>query len=109
MGETSSIVSRRPPFLVLTSHSNERRWMSMRWGTSRTFSRLEKLRRARVASTRAKSGDSFVVGKAGAAEGAQSATDQNSRLTYAPSRGVCRPPLGGGRGRHGPRPEAPDM
>src|SRR3954447_12873747 len=66
--------------------------MSIRCGTSRTFSRLEKLRRARVASTRAKSGDSFFVGKAGAAEGAQSATDQNSRLTSAPSRGGCRPP-----------------
>src|SRR5919198_383931 len=56
MGETSSIVSLRPPFAVSTSQSNERRWISMRFGTSATFSRRENDRRGGAASTRAKAG-----------------------------------------------------
>ena len=46
IGEMSSIVSRRPS---LMNHSNEERWMSMRLGTSRTFSSLEKVWRTRAA------------------------------------------------------------
>src|SRR5215207_3131128 len=50
----SSIVSLRPPFSVPTSQSNEFFWMSMRFGTSSTFSRRAKLRRVRGASREAK-------------------------------------------------------
>src|SRR4051794_24677385 len=46
----SSIVSRRPPVSGSTSHSNERRWMSIRFGRSRTLSRRAKLRRVRGTS-----------------------------------------------------------
>src|SRR4051795_28281 len=49
----SSIVSRRPPDSVPVSQANERRWISMRLGTSRTLSRRAKLRRVRGASTAA--------------------------------------------------------
>src|SRR5918996_2179347 len=84
MGETSSIVSRRPPLSVSTSHSNERRWMSIRFGTSRAFSRREKARRVRAASTRAKAANSFGYWVRGEAGRAQSATHQNSRLNYSP-------------------------
>src|SRR4051794_6916703 len=50
MGLMSSIVSRRPPVSGSTSHSKERRWMSMRLGTSRTLDRRAKLRRVRSAA-----------------------------------------------------------
>src|SRR5918998_797486 len=47
----SSIVSRSPPFSGSVSHSNERRWIAIRLGTSRTLFRRAKLRRTRGAST----------------------------------------------------------
>src|SRR3954454_14980420 len=49
----SSIVSRRPPVSGSTSHSKERRWMSIRLGRSRTLSRRAKLRRVRRGASRA--------------------------------------------------------
>src|SRR5689334_1377806 len=55
----SLIVSLRPPFLGSVSASKERRWMSIRWGTSRGLSRREKLLRVTGAALeRAKVGDS---------------------------------------------------
>src|ERR671916_2923891 len=50
----SSIVSLRPPFSVSTSQLKDFFWMSMRFGTSSTFSRRAKLRRVRGASREAK-------------------------------------------------------
>src|SRR3954452_7061703 len=47
----SSMVSRRPPPSGSTSQSNDRRWMSMRLGTSRDVFRRAKERRARGAAT----------------------------------------------------------
>src|SRR5437588_4495386 len=49
----SSMVSRRPPDWGSVSQAKDLRWMSMRLGTSRTFSRRAKVRRARGASTAA--------------------------------------------------------
>src|SRR6476646_6999072 len=55
----SLIVSLRPPLFGSVSASNERRWMSIRWGTSRGLSRREKLLRVTGAAfERAKVGDS---------------------------------------------------
>jgi hypothetical protein len=85
------MVSRRPPFLVSTSHSNERRWMSIRWGTSMACSRRAKLRRVRVASTRARTATPSRSNYGGRGGAAQSATGQYSRLRPAPSRGGYRP------------------
>src|SRR3981081_4716612 len=50
----SSIVSPRAPLTGWVSHSNERRWRSIRLGTSRDLDRRAKLRRVRGASTEAK-------------------------------------------------------
>src|SRR5215217_3119914 len=50
----SSMVSRNPPFSVSTSQLKDFFWMSMRFGTSSTFSRRAKLRRVRGASREAK-------------------------------------------------------
>src|ERR1700704_4544882 len=50
----SSIVSRRPPVFGSVSQANERRWMSIRFGTSTVLLRRAKLRRDRRASTAAK-------------------------------------------------------
>src|SRR5215210_2741714 len=50
----SSIVSRSPPFSGSTSQLKDFFWMSMRLGTSSTFSRRAKLRRVRGASREAK-------------------------------------------------------
>src|SRR5471030_2411583 len=50
----SSIVSRRPPVSGMVNHSNERRWMSMRLGTSSGLFRRAKLRRVRGTVTAAK-------------------------------------------------------
>src|ERR1700735_3679452 len=58
MGDMSSIVSRSPPFSGSVSHKNERRWISMRLGTSTDLFRRAKVRRVRRASTAAKD-DSF--------------------------------------------------
>src|SRR3954447_21756773 len=55
----SSIVSRSPPFVGSVSSSKERRWISIRWGTSRGFCSREKLLRVTGAAfERAKVGDS---------------------------------------------------
>src|SRR5690349_21714315 len=55
----SLIVSRRPPAFGSVSSSKERRWMSIRCGTSRGLSRREKLLRVTGAALeRAKVGDS---------------------------------------------------
>src|SRR5688500_15782950 len=109
MGETSSIVSRRPPLSVSTSHANERRWMSIRLGTSSVFSRRENERRVRAASARAKAANYFGYRMRGEAGKAQSATHQNSRLKYSPLGGGCGRRSAGPRGHHGPRPEAPGI
>src|SRR3954467_12888363 len=50
----SSIVSRSPPPSGSTSQENDFFWISIRLGTSRTFSSRAKLRRGRGASTEAK-------------------------------------------------------
>src|SRR3954447_9239884 len=50
----SSIVSRGPPPSVPTSQSNDRRWISIRLGTSRGFCRRANERRTRVVSAAAK-------------------------------------------------------
>src|SRR5918998_2352061 len=54
MGEMSSIVSRRPPFSVSTSQEKDFFWMSIRLGTSRTFSSRANERRVRGAAMEAK-------------------------------------------------------
>src|SRR6478672_1475183 len=55
----SLIVSRSPPLFGSVSSSKERRWMSIRCGTSRGLSRREKLLRVTGAALeRAKVGDS---------------------------------------------------
>src|SRR3954451_22682442 len=55
----SSMVSRRPPFFGSVSSSKERRWISIRWGTSSGFCSREKLLRVTGAAfERAKTGDS---------------------------------------------------
>src|SRR5882757_2505566 len=55
----SLIVSRSPPALGSVSSSKERRWISIRWGTSRGFCSREKLLRVTGAALeRAKVGDS---------------------------------------------------
>src|ERR1044072_74702 len=55
----SLIVSRSPPTLASVSSSNERRWISIRWGTSRGLVSREKLLRVTGAALeRAKVGDS---------------------------------------------------
>src|SRR3954452_13600771 len=54
MGEMSSIVSRSPPPSGSTSQSKDRRWMSIRLGTSRGFCRRANERRTRVVSAAAK-------------------------------------------------------
>src|SRR3954466_15748670 len=50
----SSIVSRNPPLSVSTSQLKDFFWMSIRLGTSSTFSRRAKVRRVRGASRAAK-------------------------------------------------------
>src|ERR687897_1281186 len=50
----SSIVSRSPPFSVSTSQENDFFWISIRLGTSRTFSSRANERRVRGASMEAK-------------------------------------------------------
>src|SRR3954447_14543100 len=84
MGETSSIVSRSPPFSVSTSHSNERRWMSIRFGSSSEVPRRAKVRRWRGASTGAKTAAPSERSGEGKT-GAQSATRQDSTARHAPS------------------------
>src|ERR1700683_113274 len=72
----SSIVSRRPPFWGSVSHRNERRWISMRFGTSTDLFRRAKVRRVRRASTAAKD-DSF-RGRETGKSGRKRATSKDS-------------------------------
>src|SRR4051794_31400006 len=105
------MVSLRPPLPVSTSQSKDLRWMSMRLGTSMAFSRDEKLRRGGEASRRAKTATpwrSRFGGGARGRRGVQSATDEYSRKKRPRVRGGCGA-LAPAHGRHGPRPEAPDM
>src|SRR3954467_14787211 len=69
MGEMSSIVSRRPPASGSTSHSNERRWMSMRFGTSSDLFKRAKERRDRGAATLGKTATPQGVERSGQQSG----------------------------------------
>ena len=85
----SSIVSRRPPFSGSTSQSNDRRWMSIRLGTSRTLSRRANERRARVASARGttatpQGGMTRARGARASTGRRQSATSQDSTARHGP-------------------------
>src|SRR6476620_456091 len=100
----SSMVSRRPPFSVSVSHSKERRWMSIRLGTSRVLFRRANERRVRGTSTRGKTATPQGVGtdeEGGAFIAGQSATSQ---FSTAP---CCALPRA--FGAHGPRPANPRM
>src|SRR3954468_3083972 len=97
----SSMVSRRPPFSVSVSHLNERRWMSIRLGTSRDLFRRANERRVRGTSTRGKTATPQGVGtdeEGGAFIAGQSATSQFSTAA------CCALPRA--FGAHGPRPAA---
>src|SRR6188768_35722 len=98
----SLIVSRSPPSFGSVSASNERRWMSIRCGTSSGFSRREKLLRVTGAALeRAKVGDSSGgqrdVDTAQIQAGAlkKRATAENNTPRSAPSSLASR--LGSGR------------
>ena len=73
----SSIVSRRPPLSVSTSQSKDFFWMSMRLGTSRTFSSRAKLRRVRGAAMEAKTATPL-----GLASGQRAATSPAGLLRW---------------------------
>src|SRR5580692_4660589 len=93
----SSIVSRRPPFCGSVSHSNERRWISIRLGTSQDLFRRAKVRRVRRASAAAKE-DSFEErdDTTSAQQRKASATRQDSTRQRHPQVGSWRsrtPPL----------------
>src|SRR3954466_1597081 len=75
----SSIVSRSPPARGATSQSNDRRWMSIRLGTSRGLFRRAKERRARGAAT---------LGKTATPQGVEKRTGQQGRGAL---RGKARP------------------
>src|SRR3954470_21611060 len=75
----SSIVSRRPPPSGSTSQSNDRRWMSIRFGTSRDLFRRAKERRARGAAT---------LGKTATPQGVERRTGQQGGGAL---RGKARP------------------
>src|SRR3954452_20138608 len=118
----SSIVSRRPPPSVSTNQSNDRFWMSIRLGTSSTFSRRANVRRVRGASTEAKTATPLGEVRANRRRGArpsplpgQSASPRGMRAREAAGRGArkARPakiaqgrsgPPWGRVGAHGPRP-----
>src|SRR5918999_1014087 len=87
----SSIVSRSPPASGSTSQSNDRRWMSIRLGTSRDLFRRAKERRARGAATLGKTATPQGVeggqqGGGGALHG-ESATVQDSTARCRPHGG----------------------
>src|SRR5215218_10283907 len=100
----SSIVSLRPPPSVSTSQEKLFFWMSIRFGTSSTFSRRAKLRRVRGASREAKTATPH-------RDGEREGRPERPRLE---SRGIqVRPakiaqglayPWFGALGAHGPRP-----
>ena len=88
------------PSRVSTSHSNERRWISMRLGTSTVLFRRAKVRRVREASTRGKTATPSGVEKRTiwarfAPE--KSANGQDSTAQRGPPRGRVS--------AHGPRPD----
>src|SRR5215210_4136267 len=91
----SSIVSRRPPFWGSVSQAKDLRWISMRFGTSRTLSRRAKLRRVRGASTEATGATprNVETGQAGAHEVRPAKIAQQAHAH--PARAT---------GSHGPRP-----
>src|SRR6478735_15086 len=100
----SSMVSRRQPFSVSVSHSKERRWMSIRLGTSRVLFRRANERRVRGTSTRGKTATPQGVGtdeEGGAVVAGQSATSQFSTAA------CCALPRA--FDAHGPRPADPRM
>src|SRR6266487_4049001 len=92
----SSIVSRSPPFFGSVSSLKERRWISIRWGTSRGFCSREKLLRVTGAAfERAKVGDSsggqrdgYTARVKAQVDGSQghrrATTENNTRGTPAP-------------------------
>src|SRR3954471_5377639 len=102
----SSIVSRRPPASGSTSQSKDRRWMSIRFGTSRDLFRRAKERRARGAAT---------LGKTATPQGVERRTGQQGggalRGKSAPIQDSTRQgsPRRGAFGAHGPRPQRPRM
>src|SRR3954454_8887368 len=118
MGEMSSIVSRRPPDSVSTSQLNDFFWMSIRLGTSRTFSRRANERRVRGASTEAKTATPRDGRGQSAGRGIVAAPEvRPARMGRArerrPGGAKARPakiaqglsePLWGRVGAHGPRP-----
>src|SRR3954452_23470535 len=95
----SSIVSRRPPFSVSVSQAKDLRWISMRLGTSRVFSRRAKLRRVRGASTAA-TGAPRDRAYTGAKRAHKVRPAKIAQQADAPSWAT---------GSHGPRPDEPRM
>src|SRR5579871_3701979 len=96
----SSIVSRRPPFCASVSHSKERRWISIRLGTSTGLFRRAKVRRVRRASAAAKK-DSF--------EGERH-DDEKQRERARPVKiAHANGALKWAASAHGPRPRRPRM
>src|ERR1044071_2562284 len=75
----SSMVSRRPPPSGSTSQEKDFFWISMRLGTSRTFSSRAKLRRVRGASTEAKT----ATPQGGSEDGRESARKEPDKLYKA--------------------------
>src|SRR5579871_560850 len=81
----SSIVSRRPPPVGSVSHSNERRWISIRLGTSRGLFRRAKLRRVR--STEAAGKLRLLRGRERTDESAGAQTTKDSTAKLCPREG----------------------
>src|SRR5918997_5874656 len=99
----SSIVSLRPPVSGSVSHSNERRWIAMRLGTSRTLFRRAKLRRTRGAST-AGTGATPSRGRKSGGDRGEAVRGHADAPRYHTDR---RPPPMGAVDSHGPRSGAP--
>src|SRR5439155_19385013 len=99
----SSIVSRSPPAWGSVSHSKDLRWMSIRLGTSRLFSRRAKLRRVRGASTRGKAATprGVVYGQDEARSAPRARPANLAQANTAPREGAVN--------THGPRPQLPRM
>src|ERR687896_991657 len=106
----SLIVSRSKPFFGSVSSSKERRWISIRWGTSRGFSSREKLLRVTGAALeRAKVGDSsdgqrdVDTARNGGSGAQRRATVENTTRARLTSRGRRRGScVDAGRGRPPP-------
>src|SRR5436190_20376115 len=94
----SSIVSRRPPVFGSVSHSKDLRWMAIKFGRSRTFSREANSLRWRGASTRAKKRLLYKVGglknfRKGLGEGQpkwRNRLGYHSRSTLGSAVSLCR-------------------